>query len=195
MGRYNGRLREPGRALEQEFFTISASLHEELGRERVAWEERAQLSLASGISDEGVLRLLVDMDVSLDVLSAMALVPLVEVAWADGRMDPKEREAILRAAEAHGVQAGSPAHALVSGWLGRRPRPVMMQAWESYIQAVLEPLLEEERDDLRRALVGRAREVARAAGGFLGFGAISEEEEAVLERLERAMAPDAGRPS
>ena len=39
---------------------------------------------------------------------------------------------------------------------------------------------------LKENLVGRARTVAEAAGGFLGIGAISTEEESVLGELEGA---------
>jgi hypothetical protein len=36
--------------------------------------------------------------------------------------------------------------------------------------------------------VGRAREIAEAAGGFLGVQAISPQEKALLEELERVLS-------
>ena len=43
---------------------------------------------------------LVEIGIRSDTLAALCLIPLVEVAWADGRLDPPEREALLAAAAA-----------------------------------------------------------------------------------------------
>jgi hypothetical protein len=68
-----------------------------------------------------------------------------------------------------------------------RPSEGLFEAWEAYIEAVLEPLVQEERERLCQDLVGRAREVARAAGHGGGPGSISAEEERALQRLEAAL--------
>jgi hypothetical protein len=39
--------------------------------------------------------------------------PLVEVAWADGKLDRSERDAILAAAVAEGIAKGSPAYEIL----------------------------------------------------------------------------------
>jgi hypothetical protein len=109
------------------------------------------------------------------------------VAWADGELAPEERATVLRASEDHGIRPGSRAHALLSSWLEHRPPRDLFEAWQSYIQAALEPLVEDERDRLCDDLVGRAREVARAAGHGGGPGSVSAEEERALERLEAAL--------
>ena len=42
---------------------------------------------------------------------------------------------------------------------------------------------------LKRDLLGRARSVAEAAGGFLGFGSkVSQSEQAILDELEQAFS-------
>lgn len=158
----------------------------DLAAPRTAADE-TELSLASGISDRAVLRLLADLEVSSSVVAALALVPLVEVAWADGELAPEERASVLRASEEQGIRAGTRAHALLASWLEHRPSRDLLQAWEAYIEAVLEPLDAEEREQLCRDLVGRAREVARAAGHGGGPGSISPEEERALESLEAAL--------
>ena len=180
MAKTNGVIKRRGDALIEEFYRAAPTPDPQQA-------DRETLALASGIHDEGTLRLLIDLTVSLDVLSAMTLVPLVEVAWADGQMDTEERAAILRAAADQGIDPASRAHDLLARWLDRRPPAGLFDAWRAYIQVVLEPLLPEEREQLREALIGRARAVAEAAGGFLGIGAISKEEEQVLERLARAL--------
>ena len=51
------------------------------------------------------------------------------------------------------------------------------------IDAISRELSIEARLRLKAALVGRAREVAEAAGGVMGFGSVSREEERVLEEM------------
>jgi hypothetical protein len=59
--------------------------------------------------------------------------------------------------------------------------------WTQYVKALSENLDTAERNTLRHDVIGRAREVAEAAGGFLGMGSkISQAEQKMLERLESA---------
>lgn len=185
-GNGNGRLRSRGELLVKEFYRWLPlePVRERPGRP--ATEEK-ELSLSSGITDRAVLRLLADLEVSSSVVAALALVPLVEVAWADGELAPEERVSVLRASEEQGIRPGSPAHRLLASWLEHRPSQDLFDAWQTYIEAVLEPLVEEERDRLCQHLVGRAREVARAAGSGVGPGNVSAEEERALERIEAAL--------
>jgi hypothetical protein len=185
--RGNGRLRTRGELLVEEFYRwLPLEPVRALEPARPA-ADVTELSLASGITDRAVLRLLADLEVSSNVVTALAVVPLVEVAWADGELAPEERASVLRASEAHGVRPGTRAHGLLGSWLEHRPSEDLFAAWEAYIEAALEPLEEEERDRICRDLVGRAREVARAAGHGGGPGSVSEEEERALERIEAAL--------
>lgn len=189
----NGELRARGEVLVEEFYrwrtaepvdVLFEDDEPEISEELV---RRGELALASGITDEAMLRILLDLDLDTDVLAALSLVPLVEVAWADGKMDPEERAAILEASASHGIAAGGPAHSLLAGWLEHLPGPELFEAWRAYIEAVLEPLVPGEREELRRGLVERARRVAEAAGGLLGVGAISGSERLVLARLDEVL--------
>lgn len=183
----NGRLRSRGELLVKEFYRwFPLEPVVEVGPARPAADER-EISLASGITDRAVLRLLADLEVSSSVVAALALVPLVEVAWADGDLAPEERASVLRASEEQGIHVGTRAHRLLATWLEHRPSDDLFAAWEAYIESVLEPLEPEERDQLCQDLVRRARDVARAAGHGGGPGAISAEEERTLARLEDAL--------
>ena len=73
-------------------------------------------------------------------MAALALVPLVEVAWADGQLDRKERGAILERAKESGIGAGSMEHALLEAWLDRRPDPKLLTAWTHLVRGVGEQL-------------------------------------------------------
>jgi hypothetical protein len=183
----NGRLRSRGELLVEEFYRWHPlEPVRQVGAARRPADEK-ELSLASGITDRAVLRLLADLEVSSSVVAALALVPLVEVAWADGELAPEERASVLRASEEQGIRPGTRAHGLLASWMEHRPSEGLFEAWEAYIEAVLEPLVQEERERLCQDLVGRAREVARAAGHGGGPGSISAEEERALQRLEAAL--------
>jgi len=189
----NGELRARGEVLVEEFYRWRdpepVEVHVEDDEPNLSPEliRRGELALASGISDEAMLRILLDLDVETTVLTALSLVPLVEVAWADGKMDAEERTAILAASGDQGIQPGSSAHDLLASWLEHLPRPELFAAWRAYIEAVLEPLTPGEREELRVGLVERARRVAEAAGGILGLGAISGSERLVLARLDEVL--------
>ena len=96
------------------------------------------------------------------------------------------RGAVLRGAESAGIAQDSPSHALLRAWLEERPDARIFEAWRDFVAALCAGLSIEGQLGLREDLLGRAREVAEAAGGFLGVRSISRREEAVLRELESA---------
>lgn len=181
-------LKDRRQALEEEFFRKeNERLAVELRLKRLTEESKAGMTGVSGITDEAVLDKLVELGIGAQTLAAMTLVPLVEVAWADGKMDAKEKSAILQGAEAQGVEPGSEAFALLEDWLVNRPPPRLLAAWRDYVGALCEEMLPEDRKHLKREVLSRARAVAEAAGGFLGMGGrVSDEEKQVYGILETA---------
>ena len=109
--------------------------------------------------------------------------PLVEVAWADGRLELAERRAVLEAAEASGVLPGTASHQLLEGWLAERPGPELREAWREYVVTLQATVSIEAQLHLKESVVGRARAVAGAAGGVLGVRSVSRQEELVLREL------------
>jgi hypothetical protein len=176
------------RALEEEFFRrqdekLRAQFREQEHRRQV----KQELAQASGITDDAVLAELIALGIQARTLAPLALVPLVEVAWADGRIDSREREAILKAAQASGVESDSPGYGLLGGWLSVRPESSLRELWMQYTRSLCETLDAAARRALKADILGRARQVAEAAGGFLGLGSkVSAAEEAVLTELARA---------
>lgn len=177
------------KALEDSFFAKqNQRLLEKMREEQRKKEAREALQQATGLSDAEVLGRLVDLGIGADTWAALSLVPLVEVAWADGVLDPKERRAVLSGAEAHGVIPGSASHELLQSWLERRPGPELLQAWGEYMVGVSGALSESERRALKEQILGLARGVAESAGGLLGLKRISVEEERVLAELEKVFS-------
>jgi hypothetical protein len=159
-------------------------------RERIEkMDRRAQLANVCGISDEVVLDRLIELDIGPEVLAAMEVVPLVSVAWADGKVQAEEREVIIAAAAAVGIQPQDARYPLLEHWLQIPPGAEMIEAWRHYVHGLCLRLEPTEIEKLKHAVMDPAHKVAHAAGGFLGFGnKTSAAERAVLDKLERAFS-------
>lgn len=148
---------------------------------------REELAAASGVTDPGILDTLAGLGIRPDTLAALTLFPLIQVAWADGVMEPPEREAVLSGAVSSGIRRGGPSYELLRIWMEDRPPPEMATAWAGLIGGLRRQMDNAELERLRANLLSRARTVARAAGDILGEGSrISPEEEAALAELESA---------
>lgn len=175
------------KALEESFFAKeNERLKERLRAQRHKTEAKQALSEASGIRDDAMLDHLVALDIGPDTWTALSLVPLVEVAWADHALQARERQAILEAAADVTVTPGKPSYALLESWLAERPDGRLLDVWGEYVVGLCARLDESGRHQLREEIMGRARRVAAAAGGVLGWKSVNEAEQAVLDRLERA---------
>lgn len=179
------------KALEDSFFAKqNAELIERMRAEKAKLSAKEGLEKTSGIRDEAVLARLVELKIGPETWAALSLVPLVEVAWADGVIADPERRAILSAAETQGVAPGSATRELLESWLGQRPEHKLLETWGAYTVDLCSRLSESERSALESEVLGRARDIASAAGGMLGFGKISQKEETVLAELAHAFRKD-----
>ena len=180
-------LGERGKALEDEFFRkederLTAKLRELKAKEAT----REELSRISGIKNMAILDRLNQLGIHAETFVALSIVPLAEVAWADGAIDAKEEQAILDRAAKSGVTPGSSSYDLLKSWLERRPEPRLLTAWIHMIQGISENLTAEQVEALRAGLVERVEAVAGASGGVLGMGKISSAEAEMIRQLESA---------
>lgn len=179
-------LHERGKELEEAFFRkMNAKLTEKLADETKKKLDKEAISKLTGITSEPLLNRLIELKVGPSTLAAFGLLPLVEVAWADGKVDDKEKRAVLDAAKQSGVTAA--AVDVLGHWLADEPAKVLFETWKQYISAVVEHLTPEDRVLMRDEVLGRARAVAEASGGFLGLGhKVSKAEKQVLDRISKA---------
>lgn len=168
---------------------FSKKLREKRKREESRKKLEEQLIQASGINDRTVIGKLIDLEIDPDTLAALALVPLVEVAWADHKMDREEREAILEAAGRHGIEPCTPGREMLESWLKERPGRHLLDTWKEYASALVATLRPEMRVALKDSIMGQARAVAEETGGILGLGnKISTAERKMLDELEEVFA-------
>lgn len=175
-------------ALEDEFFhRVDEKLLKAMRAKTAAESSRKQLEAETGITDTELLDELLAAGTSAKSVAAISLVPLVLVAWADGKVESEEREQILQSARDQGIAIDTPAATLLEHWLSSKPKRQLGETWKHFITAVISQMGVESRKTLRNDLIARATAVARASGGVLGFGKISSEQRRVLSELEATL--------
>lgn len=140
-------------------------------------------------SNHVVRTLLSELGIDKDSYRVVGLLPLVFVAWADGRLQRAERALIERVARDKGWLAGGGAE-LLARWLDSPPA---VEEVDKGLE-LLRLLSEQERGvgaavwpSTLRSLVGLCEQVAEAAGGHWGLHAsVTESERAALEKIAEA---------
>jgi hypothetical protein len=178
------------KAMENRFFyEADQKLLENHKKLKLMKENLASLRKVSGIQDERILGKLVELRVRPETLVSLAVIPLVEMAWADGSLDRRERQALLSASAAIGMNKQGIDYQLLESWMAIPPGPVLFETWVHYVKALSSQLAEDARTRLRDEILHHAREIADASGGILGLGVgsrISRKELSVLAKLEKA---------
>ena len=187
MGDDNAMARR-GKALEDEYFhRKEKELIEKLRKRSAAEAQMKELSEATGNPNEEILKTLQELGYTRGTVALLHLVPLLNVAWADGNVSRQEREMMLEAARLHGVAEGSAAYKQLIDWLDNRPSK---EFFEHTLRIVGDLLENTPRADGRfgsHGVLDDCARVAAASGGILGFGSkISAEEQALLQRIAAA---------
>jgi hypothetical protein len=176
------------RSREEEYFRRKdRELVENLRRAAEADASRRALESTSGIHDQIMLQELEALGFTPDTVSLLPLVPIVQVAWAEGGVSDNERNLIVQFARGRNIREGSPADEQLSAWLEQRPSEDVFARATRLIRAML------DRPDGRMEgwsiddLIHHCEEIAEASGGILGFHKISGEEKALLGRIQTAL--------
>ncbi len=174
--------------LEEAFFAKeNARLLEQMRAKTETEERREMLRRVVRIQDEAFLDRLILLGIGPETAMALRLIPLVSVAWADGQMDDREREAILSAAREQGLAAEETARQVLKDWLDEKPDPRLLSLWKEYVGHIWNHFTDDEQLKMRQNILTTAEDVANAAGGFLGLSKISAAEKEVIEDLQRVL--------
>jgi len=188
---------ERERAEEAVYFASQEEKLIEKLRENARLEEIVK-ALAESLqaNNPELLRRVMALGVTLETGAAFLLAPLVQVAWAEGKMKDRERDAVVRLARARGVEEHSPADAQLRDWLQRRPADALFDAAMEVIKAGLSVLPPELREERVRLIVQACHEVAESSGGLarvLGLrSGVSHKEETLLDAITVSLRNDVG---
>ena len=140
-----------------------------------------------------MLEKLAALNIGSETVAALALVPLIAIAWSDGSIDDKERAAVFARAQEEGASQGDVSRELFERWLSERPPANLLAMWKDYVRALMETMSAEDRRFFKGRVLDRARGVAEAAGGFLGIGSKVSAAEQKISTIGSPPAPYASR--
>jgi hypothetical protein len=176
-----------GHALEEEYFRKkNRELVEKMRQAAAAESVRADMQRTTGLSDPAVLQELQEIGFTPDTVSLLPLVPVIEVAWAEGGITAAERDLIVKLARSRGIEDPSPASQQLNQWMASRPDSVVFERAGHLIAAMLDSGSDEARRGLTAdELVAYCEKIAGASGGIFGTGlrSITSEERALLTRI------------
>ena len=153
--------------------------------DRVA--KRRGIAAAVGTTDAEIVDRIEQLGLSGDSARILDVLPLVHVAWADGRIQKAERIAIFGVLDARGIPKGSDAYLLVEALLEARPSETFLAQTLALLKDLAARSGTETAD-----VVDLCAKVADASGGLLGLGArTSAEERVVLVNVARALGATA----
>lgn len=174
---------ERGRSLEDEYFrNKDKELIEKMRRAARATETRAEMGKQTGLTDPEMLQELETLGFTPETVVLLPLMPVVQIAWAEGGVTPAERHLIVKLARARGIQEGGAADRQLSDWLDRQPGEYVFTHATRLIRAMLATPAQGDlsADDL----VKYCESIADASGGILGIiGRVSAEERQLLATL------------
>lgn len=142
-------------------------------------------------TDEELIRRLEYLGIDQSSYRAIALLPLVEVAWADGAVQRAEKDLIVKVAEENYFDMGDGAR-ILQGWLESRPS-------EEYFakgRELLVALAQRDRGlgadlgaDTLVGLLDLCERVASSAGGLFGLAfTVESREREAIRQISRALA-------
>ena len=177
-------LAQRGRALEDAYFRKKdCELIEKIRQAAAAEQVRRDLGRKAGLDAPELIQELGDLGFTPETVSLLPLVPVIQMAWAEGGITEAERELILRLARSRGVELGSAADRQLMEWITNPPAEDVFARARRLIRAMLDSGSAQTGDLSADDLVKYCEDIASASGGILGIGRISAEERALLASI------------
>lgn len=148
--------------------------------------DRRMMAGLLGVDDEELLCRLQELGFMHQTLPLLHIIPLIQVAWADGFVTARESSLILEAARRRGIHSDHPAYPWLLGLFHEPASEEFFQDCLHALGATLAAMPAEQRETHLRELLASCRRVAEASGGlgFIDFGnKVSREERLLLEHL------------
>ena len=180
----NDGITDDVRKREEEYFRRKdRELIERMRQQAEAANARKELETATGIHDPESLKDLDELGFTPRTIALLPLVPVLQVAWAEGGISTSERNMIVNLARSRDIESGSEADGLLQEWLERRPPDETFRKAGRLIAAMLDHPEGVEMQVTADDLIKYCEQIAAASGGLFGFGSVSAEEKAALQQI------------
>jgi hypothetical protein len=152
-------------------------------RQKMRQEAAAdQIGRETGVSDAALLARLTELGLTSETVPILHLIPLLAVAWADGRIQEGERALIEDAAQATRITDG-PARALLDTLLENGPDGALLDAAMAFITHLLVAMPDDASDAAGQTLAELAWRVADANGSVFGLWNVNSAEKETLRDI------------
>jgi hypothetical protein len=177
------------RVSEEDYFRKKdRELVERLREAAAADQSRKDLQAKTGVSDPALLDGLRELGFTPETVTLLPLVPIVQMAWAEGGVTAAERKLVVDLARKRGIGEGSPADRQLSDWLDRQPGRDVFSGALRLIAAMTSTGSGAAADFAGADVIASAEAIASASGGLLGIGKVSAEERALLSQIQSAFS-------
>ncbi len=179
---------ETNKEEERYFLQIQQERREQQRRERELAALRAQeregiaraLNTTEAVAEEAL-----ELGFDADTARLLPLIPLIQVAWADGSVSTAEERAVLELAHERGLEPATPAYNFLTRLLQEQPSALF---FERATAVILEIVSLDRSSWMSRSLPDLCKAVAQASGGFFGLGnKVSDEEQALIDDLAQRL--------
>jgi hypothetical protein len=138
---------------------------------------------ALGVSDTELQTRLTQIGYDADTARVIFLIPLLEVAWADGRVEEEESSEILNFVHQLGIEPASKASTLVSKWLKALPNDALFENGKEYLAPFVKTYRKAGKD-LAASILEACEHIADASHGIFGFfPGVSSVESDILKKI------------
>jgi hypothetical protein len=189
----NEIFRDRERANEAHYFRHEEAKLLESLRAKAPLDEIAKaLGEKLRVDNPELLQHVKDLGLTPENAHALFVAPLIQVAWAEGKITPAELDTVLKLVVARGVAPNTPAYDLLVEWLQERPSDAVFDTAVELIKYGFDVLPPAEREDRIKKIVEACHEVAAASGGglaaMLGLGSsVSNIEASLLDDIRRTL--------
>lgn len=147
-------------------------------------------------SDETLRRELSELGMNEGSFRALALLPLIEVAWADREIQSGERQMILEIAEGHDLLNPSSSQ-LLKSWLTVRPSPEYFAQSRKLLVKLAhrnQGIGQDLPSDSLDSVLAFCSHVAESAGGLFGMMfTVSAPEQSALRKIAQAIEEESNK--
>jgi hypothetical protein len=155
---------------------------------RLRWTEIAK---GVGSEDPSIGQRLEKLGFNADSVRILFYIPLIEVAWSDGKIGYEESYKIVDVVRKRGVRATSEAFDFLSHLTLQRPDAAFFHGCNEVIRELLGKMQAGEREQSIQTLSDLCVQVARASRGFFGLGSdVSREEREVIQEIVTELGLD-----